>query len=200
MTGPPFDQLSPNRGADGPGCDALTESVDALAEAFLRLRVLVAALGGAAHAKWWRTEFLTVAGLRFLERLYPRTRYSAAIQATAAAARVLHDSSIGRGGAYHLFRLPEQIEGHLHAHAARGALAQIVRNLESSLESRDAMLAQFEASPLELMEGAAGPQRIGTLRELRRGSQVVAKWAGAYLHAFRSEYRVFPYVEAEKVL
>jgi hypothetical protein len=173
---------------------------DDLVQSLQRLRVLVAVVGGATHAKWWRTEFLTVAGLRFLERLYPRTRNSAAIQATAVAARLLHDSSIGRGGVYHLFRLPESIEGQLHAHAARGALTQIVRDLEPSLERSDAMLAQFEASPLELTEGAPGPQRIGTLRELRRGSQVVAKWAGAYLHAFRNEYKVFPYVEAEKSL
>ncbi len=176
----------------------MTNGHDQVPEALLRLRVLVAALGGAAHAKWWRTEFLTVAGLRFLERLYPRTRYSAAIQATAAAARVLHDSSIGRGGAYHLFRLPEPIEGHLHADAASGALVQVVRDLEPNLGSREALLAQFEASPLELTEGAPGPQCIGTLHELRRGTLVVARWAGAYLHAFRNEYKVFPYVETEK--
>ena len=178
----------------------MNSHVDQLADSLMRLRVLVSVLGGAAHAKWWRTEFLTAAGLRFLERLYPRTSHSAAIHATAAAARALHDSSIGRGGVYHLFRLPEPVEGHLRALAGKGALAQAVRDLESSLETREALLAQFDGLSLELVESEPGPQRIGSVRELRRGNLVVGRWAGAYLHAFRNEYRVFPYVEAERSL
>ena len=179
---------------------SMNGKIDQFAESLLRLRVLVSALGGAAHAKWWRTEFLTAAGLRFLERLYPRTSHSAAIHATAGAARALHDSSIGRGGAYHLVRLPEPFEGHLHTIAGKGALARIGRDLESSLETREALLAQFDGLSLELVESEPGPQRIGSVRELRRGNLVVRRWAGAYLHAFRNQYRVFPYVEAEKRL
>lgn len=175
-------------------------SVEQQSETLTRLRVLVLALGGAAHAKWWRTEFLTAAGLRFLERLYPRTSHAAAIHATAVAARALHDSSIGRGGVYHLFRLPEPFEGHLRALAVNGFLVKVVRDLEPSLEARDVLLAQFDDLSHELPKNEPGPQRIGRVRELQRGSIVMAGWAGAYLHAFREEYRVFPYVEAEKAL
>ncbi len=182
-------------GADSGDMNA---TVDRQAESLARLRVLVLALGGAVHAKWWRTEFLTAAGLRFLERLYPRTSHRAAIHATSVAARALHDSSIGRGGAYHLFRLPEPFEGHLRTLAGDGFLDQVVRNLEPSLETRDALLAQFDGLSRELPESEPGPQSIGSIRDLRRGNLVVVRWAGAYLHAFRNEYRVFPYVEAEK--
>ena len=173
----------------------VTEQVEAIA----RLRLLVAVLGGAGHAKWWRTEFLTPAGLRFLERLYPRTSPLAALRATGVAARRIHDSSIGRGGVYHLFRLPEPLEMELQALAGSGLFDEAVRELVPSLDSRDVLLAQFDALSPELPESEPGPQRIGTVRDLRRDS-LMGRWAGAYVHAFRNGYRAFPYVEAERAL
>jgi len=175
----------------------MTELVEQQSESLARLRILVSVLGEAAHAKWWRTEFLTAAGLRFLDRLYPRTSCAAAVRATGVAARELHDSSIGRGGVYHLFRLPEPLEGQLDALAARGFFDQVLRELSSSLEASDSLVAQIEGLADDLPETEPGPQRIGSVRELRRGA-LLGKWAGAYLHAFRKEHRVFPYVEAER--
>lgn len=174
----------------------MTQTIEQQAEALARLRVLVSVLGGAAHANWWRTQFLTAAGLRFLDRLYPRTSYAAAVRATGVAATELHDSNIGRGGVYHLFRLPEPLEGQLQDLAGRGFFDQVLRDLESLLENREALLAQFDGLAAELPETEPGPQRIGSLRDLRCGN-LLGRWAGAYLHAFRREYSVFPYVEAE---
>ena len=175
----------------------MTEPMEEQSESLGRLRVLVSMLGEAAHAKWWRTEFLTAAGLRFLDRLYPRTSCSAALRATGAAARDLHDSSIGRGGVYHLFRLPELFEGQLHGLAGRGFFDQVLRDVGSSVEPSESLLTQFEGLAAELPETEPGPQRIGSVRDLRRGN-LIGRWAGAYLHAFRKGYRVFPYVEAER--
>jgi hypothetical protein len=175
----------------------MTELMGQQSESLARLRFLVSVLGEAAHAKWWRTEFLTAAGLRFLGRLYPRTSCIAAIRATGVAARGLHDSSIGRGGVFHLFRLPEPFEAQLHVLAGRGFFDQVLRDLGSSLEASESLLTQFEGLAAELPETEPGPQRIGSVRDLQRGV-LLGKWAGAYLHAFRKEYRVFPYVEAEK--
>ncbi len=174
-----------------------SETAGQQSESLARLRILVSVLGEAAHARWWRTEFLTAAGLRFLDRLYPRTSYAAAIRATGVAARELHDSSIGRGGVYHLFRLPEPFGGQLHALAGTGFFDQVLRDLGSSMEDREALLVRFESLAAELPETEPGPQRIGSVRDLRRGD-LLGRWAGAYLHAFRKEYRVFPYVEADK--
>jgi hypothetical protein len=155
-------------------------------EAIARLRLLVAVLGGAAHARWWRTEFLTPAGLRFLERLYPRTSHLAALRATGVAARALHDSNIGRGEVYHLFRLPGPLEVELQSLAGSGFLGQAVRDLAPSLDSKDALLTQVDALSPDLTESGPGPQRIGTVRDLRRGS-LLGRWVGAYRHAFRQE-------------
>ena len=98
---------------------------------------------------------------------------------------------------YHLFRLPESLEGQLQAVAGRDFFEQVIRDLGPSLETREALLAQFDGLAVDLPEAEPGPQRIGSMRDLQRGT-LLGKWAGAYLHAFRQEYRVFPYVEAER--
>jgi hypothetical protein len=72
----------------------------------LRLRVLVLALGEAAAPPWWRTEYISGAGLRILERIYPRTAFAEALHVSGAVARTIHDVSTGCGSIYHLFRLP----------------------------------------------------------------------------------------------
>ena len=175
----------------------MTHTVQQQHEALARLRLLVSVLGGASHANWWRTEFLTGAGLRFLDRLYPRTSCAAAVRATGIAATELHDSNIGRGGVYHLFRLPEPFEAQLDALAENGFFDQVLGDLKPFLEARETLLAQFDDFAAELPPTEPGPQRIGSLRDLRRGN-LVRRWAGTYLQAFREEYRIFPYVEAEK--
>ena len=174
------------------------ELIERQSESLARLRILVSVLGEAAHAKWWRTEFLTAAGLRFLERLYPRTSCAAAVRAAGVAARELHDSSIGRGGVYHLFRLPEPFEGQLHSLGRSGYMDGVLGELGSSLDDRESLLAKFDGIATELPEAEPGPQRIGSVRDLQRGN-LLGRWAGAYLHAFQKDYRVFPYVEAERV-
>ncbi|MBN2565974.1 MAG: BrxE family protein [Candidatus Eisenbacteria bacterium] len=66
-------------------------------EDFTRLRLLVLSAGELARPPWWPTQFLTPTGQRFLERLYPRTTLSAAINASTLAACRVHDRSIGVG-------------------------------------------------------------------------------------------------------
>lgn len=176
----------------------IAATVEQQSEFLARLRVLVSVLGGAEHAKWWRTEFLTPAGLNFLERLYPRTNHAAAVRATGVAARTVHDSSIGRGGVYHLFRLPGPFEAQLHALAGRGFFDQVVRDVAPFLGEREALLAQLDSLAAEQPEIEPGPQRIGSERDLLRGKLLLGKWAGVYVQAFRAQYRVFPYVEGDR--
>jgi len=67
-------------------------------EGVFRLRAVVLALGESAQPPWWRTAFLNETGLRFLERLYPRTAFHAAVHAAGHAACDVHDQAIGRRG------------------------------------------------------------------------------------------------------
>ena len=175
----------------------MTKPVARQLDQLVRLRILVSVLGETAHAKWWRTEFLTAAGLRFLDRLYPRTSRTAALRATGIAARLMHDASIGRGGVYHLFRLPEPFEGQFNSIARDdGHADHVFREIESLLVDRVALLTHLELLANGSPEAAPGPQRLGSLRDLSGGASL-ARWAGAYSHAFRNDYKVFPYVEAK---
>lgn len=175
----------------------MTEALDRQAEALLRLRVLVLALGESAHAKWWRSQFFTEAGLRFLERLYPRTYGAAAIRAATPAARNLHDASIGRGGVYHLFRLPEDLERQIHTLTGNGDAGKIVADVTPILADRASLLQRLETFATDPPASAMGPQRLGTSKDLRR-PDVTATIAGAYLYAFRNNGRVFPYFVSER--
>ena len=74
-----YDRIREKATRDANRYLSMTVLVGQPSEFLARLQVLASVLGGAAHAKWWRTEFLTAAGLRFLDRLYPRTSCAAAI-------------------------------------------------------------------------------------------------------------------------
>src|SRR2546425_5415498 len=94
------------------------------------LRAVVAALGERADPPWWRTQFLTEAGLRATQRIFPRTGVAAAIKSTSAAAKAEHDRLIGIGGRYHLFRLPTSLEnGVAHALSETDMLTELGRVL-----------------------------------------------------------------------
>jgi len=89
-----------------------------LLECIIRLRAVVLALGESVQPPWWRTGFLNETGLRFLERLYPRSAFRAAVHAAGKAACEIHDQAIGRRGVFHLFRLPEALEAEVRAFAS----------------------------------------------------------------------------------
>ena len=93
--------------------------------------------------------------------------------------------------------MPEPLEAQLATLAENGVFEKTFEDLKPFLEARDALLGQLDDIAAELPPTEPGPQRVGTLRDLRRGN-LVRRWAGTYLHAFCEGYRVFPYVETEK--
>jgi hypothetical protein len=88
------------RGHEMTLADVPTESVSRLAG----LRLVTAATGERVLPPWWRTQFLTEAGVRSMRRIFPRTALGSALACVTEAARADHDSRIGIGGRYHLFR------------------------------------------------------------------------------------------------
>ncbi|MCH7912320.1 MAG: BrxE family protein [Deltaproteobacteria bacterium] len=175
----------------------MVDSLERQSGALLHLRVLVLTLGEAPHAKWWRTQFLTETGLRFLERLYPRTYGASAVQAAGAAARILHDSSIGRGGVYHLFRLPDSLEQRIHSLMLGGNAETIVTELKPVLGDRVALQERLSAFATDTVEAQNGPQRLGNSLDLER-PKIVEKIAAVYTQAFQKNERVFPYFDVER--
>src|SRR5438067_6872386 len=98
-------------GDDAPynSCDPMS-SVGKPIQQLISLRLFVGFLGETRQGGWWDCGFLDATGTRFLQTTFPRTFPYAALRSTAEAARLVHDSRIGRVGVFHLFRLPVDIE------------------------------------------------------------------------------------------
>ena len=163
----------------------------------LRLRALVLALGEGGGSCWWKTEFMNETGLRFLERLYPRTFFRAAIHAAGQAACDVHDRAVGRVGVYHLFRLLESLDVELN-HVPPDADREFVAAFRAALSNPDKLmeiLAPLSGGSSDAAT-AVGARRIGHEKDLMTYAAFEAV-AGDYHRAFMQGNQVFPYFAAE---
>ncbi len=161
-----------------------------------RLRLLVLTLGEANMSGWWKTQFLSATGLSYLSRLYPRSSFAAAVRSASRAAKVVHDSSIGVGSVFHLFRLPQQQEWHLEEFL-RAHGDELSQMLMPMLSQREQLLQALDDLGGANSHTAIGPLRLGTLADLQTDGWIAA-CASAYATAFREGSKVFPYFEAKK--
>jgi hypothetical protein len=163
----------------------------------LRLRALVVALGERARPPWWKTEFMTETGFRFLERLYQRSYFRAAVHAAGQAACEIHDKAAGRVGVYHLFRLPESLEAEMHR-ISTSADEEFVSEFRLGLSDARKlmeMLASMHGTP-QGVDAGPGARRIGAAKDLAK-SDAFCKTAAFYLNAFKQGQPSFPYFAAE---
>jgi hypothetical protein len=156
------------------------------------LRALVGYLGESSQFNWWDTSFLNEIGLQFLAINFPRSFFSAGVNSVATAARKLHDERIGKGGVYHLFRLPAVIEETLHSMLLNLDAETIVPDLADT----DQALSRLNKFVKRGVSAPDGPVQIG-----HTGSILVEftiqELAAHYFDAFRSNKRCFPYFMAE---
>jgi len=162
----------------------------------LRIRLSVLTLGEIAKPPWWGSKFLTDVGFRFLERLYPRSAFSAAVYSAGKAACEVHDQAIGRQGVYHLFRMPVNLEQEIRAllYANDGTIDSYLTIVKEAEESRS-LLA--EIASLSADDERIGPARIGTTEDILR-PDLYQLMAAVYLKAFDRNGRAFPYFEIEE--
>jgi hypothetical protein len=71
---------------------------------FATVRLAVGYLGQAGSSDWWSSSFLSSNGLAVAQYNFPRGAGYAALNATGAAAKRLHDERIGKRRSVHLFR------------------------------------------------------------------------------------------------
>lgn len=164
----------------------------------IQLRALVLALGETAVPAWWKTEFMNETGLRFLERLCPRTPVRAAVHAAGRAACEAHDKAVGRVGVYHLFRLPESLETEIHS-SPSSEDAGFINRFRPCLGRREdllEMLSTLCSGPL--VKGvAAGPKRIAAELDAVR-THALGMAASVYHEAFKRGEPAFPYFAVEQ--
>jgi len=167
----------------------MTNSVSPL----LNLRILVLTLGEAHHAAWWKSQFLSHTGLSFLEHVYPRSTFAAAIRSAGRAARAVHDANVGKGDVFHLFRLSRELERQIDA---------ILTEQPQALQTRYHPLLTEREQLLEALKTLAGEtpagSSVGPMRLLSKPGEWAPAMAAAYLQAFRDGTQVFPYFEVGK--
>ncbi len=156
------------------------------------LRFLVGHSGERDVSGWWDTAFLTPTGLRYAEINFPRSAVSAAGVSASEAARRVHDDHIGRGGVFHLFRLPPSIEEAVHQEMLRGDHAAF----KELIADRDTVLNALEQMAGRRGESANGPVQIGEIRDILT-TEGISDMARHYLDAFIHGKRVFPYFLGE---
>ena len=157
-------------------------------EDLITIRAIVGFLGEKSQFGWWDTNFLSETGLKFLNITFPRTAFSAGVNSVTEAARRLHDSRIGKGRVYHLFRMPEFVEQRIHENLPdfdASALLQLFKDKNTALEE----IKNMTDSSLEASEG---PVQIGNGRSLLKLSSL-KKVAEHYAHAFENGKQTFPY-------
>ena len=155
--------------------------------AIVKVRLAVGLLGEKDHGNWWPSLWFTSHAAAFLTPIYGKRTDIARYDGLVEAARRVHDSRIGVGQAFHLYRLPESMERRLHdAVVAENALDAAAAIVDGS--SAEALLKEIGTSTA----ASAGPVRVGSVRELEGGGWLKSV-AGLYLAAFKGGQQTFPY-------
>jgi hypothetical protein len=159
-----------------------------LASRFAKTRIAVAVLGQAGGAGWWSSSFLTPTGLEIAKYNFPRGPHLSAVNATTAAAKLLHDERIGKRRCVHLFRLPMADEMLIQQAIKADGFAL----LTSMPLGRDDAMAVLEAQGTGVISVEPGPVQVGTTDDAftEVGLTELAKH---YFAAFRQNIQSLPY-------
>jgi len=157
-------------------------------DTLITLRALVGFLGEKPQFGWWDTNFMSEVGRKYLQIIFPRTSFSAGIISVSEAARCLHDSRIGKGKVYHLFRLPELEEMKIHKKLADFEASALL----SLLQTKDDALKELQALSGGSFDTADGPVQLGTAKDFIK-LNALKNMAGSYAQAFARDIKAFPY-------
>lgn len=168
-----------------------------LEEQLTLIRVAVAALGERTTPPWWKTQFLTDAGVASMRMLFPHSGVASSVRSTCEAARELHDSRVAGSGRLHLFRLPVVQEYEVSRFLAdEGVETEIESALSGGVEPLTELLRA--SADGEEPVGLDGPVSLGTVSE-SLGLDHVQRLARCYLTAFTEGRMVFPYFDFAQV-
>lgn len=159
-----------------------------LPQRFATLRIAVAFLGQAGSAGWWTSSFLSPNGLAVAQYNFPRCPDFAALNATTAAAKRLHDERIGKRRCVHLFRLALGDELLIQ----RAIQHDAGKLLKSIPQRRDEAMKLLATEGGEVITVEPGPVQVGNTADAftETGLMELAKH---YLAAFRQDLQCLPY-------
>ncbi|MFL2810589.1 MAG: BrxE family protein [Paracoccaceae bacterium] len=153
----------------------------------IRLRAAVGLLGDKEHENWWPSLWFASNATGFLSPIYGERTGVARYQGMVQTARFVHDNRIGVGRAFHLFRLPENLERRLHDAIIRDNAIGTAGGIPSKANA-EALLEEIA----EPVDANAGPIRVGNATDFERPTWTQFL-AGHYLAAFKNSQQTFPY-------
>lgn len=153
------------------------------------LRATIGYLGEREQLAWWQSSFFDHGSSAFLTPVFARAHVLAQVAGVTRAAALVHDKWIGVGDAYHLFRLPEDLEQAIHRALNEPALGERIAAITASRAAAADFLRGQGAPPTKPSQG---PTRVGAVADLRKaGAWSTA--AGLYARAFEGESPSYPY-------
>ena len=164
-----------------------------LPQRYASVRIAVAFLGQAGSAVWWNSSFLSPNGVAVAQYNFPRAPGFAAVNATTAAAKRLHDERIGKRRCVHLFRLALGDEM-LIQRAVENDGAKLLKSIPQRREDAMKLLA---AEGGEVISVEAGPVQIGNTTDAFTEAGLI-ELTKHYLAAFRQEIQCLPYFASAK--
>jgi hypothetical protein len=152
----------------------------------LTARIHVAFLGEVHQFGWWPTSFFSANAKTFLEPIFSRTLQLARYHGAVEAASREHDDHLSTS-AYHLFRLPEEVEADL---------GNGVRAMDYDQFAPRDQAASLDA--LRVLAGAksdtaVGPVAIGKVGDIF-SHETARTFARIYYAAFSTGTRAYPYL------
>ncbi|QDT02212.1 hypothetical protein K227x_05840 [Rubripirellula lacrimiformis] len=161
---------------------------NSIIDGLLKARLLVAALGERISEPWWKSQFLTPAGMNIGQRIFPRSTGVAALSSATVAARKDHDDKTGLRS-FHLFRFPSSIEHQLVD------VANELADWTLPTESTDIVQLLQEMSEGSDIKFSKGPKSLGKITEIQKAS-TPRDIASLYAASIAKNQRVYPYFEA----
>jgi len=160
------------------------------------VRIIVATLGERVAPPWWRTQFLTDAGVASMAMLFPRRGFAAAAESTVEAARQLHDARVAKHGRFHLFRLPTAQERAVGAEwEDEDFMASIAEKVAGGQETLLQLLRERAVG--RQAPAGEGPISLGFVSNVLTRADV-ERVCACYVAAFGAGTMVFPYFDAEQ--
>lgn len=159
---------------------------DILINQLIDLRQTIFWLG--MYQQWWPGESQPDNRRDYLNYVVPKTRQLADFMLMTETARRTHDQAVGPG-AYHLFRLSEDLERALYQAFRQSASRLAIADTDSvALQSR---LAKHTGG--QTVEEVIGPVQLGSIQDIDDDTTrcVLAKY---YEVAFSTGRRIYPYL------
>jgi len=153
----------------------------------IRLRNAIGLLGDNEHENWWPSLWFSSNATTYLSPIYGERTDIARYQGLVQTARIVHDSRIGIGRAFHLFRLPESLERRLHDALIKNNAISASGGIPSKAHAQ--ALLEDIAKPVD---DKIGPIKVGNAADLESPTWTKVL-AGHYLAAFKNSQQTYPY-------